>query len=567
MNSPWFVYPPDLTVQRSLSEALGVGNACAQVLLNRGIKTVEAAKSFLEPGIEDLPDPFIFPDMEKAVERINSAIKKREKIAIYGDYDVDGISGCAILVRFFDKIGSDTCVYIPNRLSEGYGLNSCAIQALKNQGVSLIITVDCGTRSSAEVSEAEKQGIDIIVTDHHETGEVPPGQVLVNPKRNDFEFTDKNISGCAIAYFLAQALKKHLNATGTLLSDAGALDDFDLVSLGTIADVVPLTGLNRLFAKLGLLKAAVSKKAGIRSLIKTCGLKEMPLKAGHVAFRMAPRINAAGRVGDALLSLKLLTTDDQATADDIANELSKLNSMRQGMEEKVLNEAVDIIKREDLSRRPAIVVASDNWHPGVIGIVASKLAERYLVPSVVLTFANDTGRGSARSVPNLNIIRALDKSSHLLERYGGHAQAAGLTIHASKVDEFRKTFERSCEETGALKTRPQLTVDAVVLPEELTPDLAKQVEMLEPFGLGNPEPVFCVNDFVVADRRIVGNDHLKLKLYHAQSRNRFDSIGFGMKNKMVETGSAVSVAFTPQMNVWNGLASLQLKIKDILCTK
>jgi single-stranded-DNA-specific exonuclease len=567
MSSQWFIYPPDYSLQRSLAEPLGIGNACAQALINRGVKTAEAARYFLEPTIEDIPDPFIFPDMEKAVLRITSAIKNREKIAIYGDYDVDGISGCAILYRFFETIGIEPIVYIPSRLSEGYGLNLGAVGTLAKQGVKLIITVDCGTRSLSEVKEAKKQGVDIIVTDHHETQKTPSDQIVINPKRDDFEFDDKNISGCAIAYFLAEALKKHQNSIGMLVTNAGALDSLDLVSLGTIADVVPLTGLNRLFAKLGLKMAAASKKAGIRALIKTCGLKDTPLKTGHVAFRIVPRINAAGRLGDASLSLKLLTTGNQETAEDIANQLEKLNALRQGMEEKVLNEAADIIERAGLGSRPAIVVSSDKWHPGVIGIVASKLAERYLVPAVVITFANGSGRGSARSVPHVNIVQILDKASHLLERYGGHAQAAGLSIHVSKVREFQKAFERSCEETGAVKKPPELTVDAAIPAEDLTPSLAREIEMLEPFGLGNPEPVFCVNDFTVAEQRIVGANHLKIKLMHIPSRNRFDSIGFGMKNKMIETGSTVKVAFTPQMNFWNGLASLQLKIKDIICTK
>jgi len=561
MDNLWFIRPADLEGQGRLSSAFGIEPVTAQILINRGFKEVEEVKSFLSPDLSSLPDPFFLPDMDRAVDRIVSAIKNNERIALYGDYDVDGITGVALLMRFLRKIGHEPLVFIPNRLSEGYGLHRSALETLKSKGASLVITVDCGVRSKNEIEFALANGMDVIVTDHHESDELPAGYILLNPKRPDAGLKEKEIAGCGVAFFLLTALKKKLGI------ETDPQEHLDLVALGTIADVVPLTGINRIFAKFGMEEARVSMKPGVRTLINVSGLDGMQLKTGSVAFRMAPRINAAGRMGDAMLSLELLTTDDAALAREIALNLNKLNSDRQRIEEKALYEAIEHIERDNFHKRAAIVVASENWHAGVIGIVASKLVERYALPAVVIAAAEKRAKGSARSVGGLNIVEALGRCADVLERFGGHAQAAGLVVDTARIDSFRSRFEACCAEVSRSKEARRLSIDAEVLPKDISIKLTKEIGMLEPFGLGNPEPVLCVRNLKVASARIVGTNHLKLKLQATESGISFDAIGFGLGEKIPQIGQTVAVAFTPQMNEWNGYELLQLKIKEISCLK
>ena len=567
MNN-WLIHPSDLVGQRQLSSALGLHPATAQVLINRGIDSAAEAKSFLKPNADDLPDPSNLPDMEKAVRRIAKAIKDKENIAIYGDYDVDGLTSTALMVRFFKALGLSPLTYIPNRLTSGYGLHFKALEDLAKKNVTLVITVDCGTNSKEEIEAAQKLGLEVIVTDHHEVGPHLPDCLLLNPKREDFNLPQKEIAGCAMAYLFLEALQKYLKKSGIDGADKIEMaDHLDLVALGTIADIVPLININRTLAKLGLLKALQSIKPGIRSLIEISGLKDKTLKAASVAFRLAPRLNAAGRLGEAGDSLELLTTDDPLTAYNLAQKLNNFNGARQRLEGKVLGEALQIIDKEELHKRPAIVVASDNWHPGVIGIVASKLVDRYGLPAVVITFASDPGKGSVRSIDGLNVVEMLRKCKDHLKHFGGHAQAAGLTIYSKEFETFRKKFENACEKEFPSKKSRSLNIDALLKPGDLNFALASEIELLEPFGPGNPEPTFCLEDLTVTNRRIVGNKHLKLKLAHLNKSAQFDSIGFGMGDNNVTEGSLISLAFTPQINVWNGLSSLQLKIRDISCSK
>lgn len=564
----WSIHPAAPDTVRLLSEALCVHPITSQILINRGYKTPEAAKRFIEPDLSQLPDPFLFPDMERAVQRILAAIRAGEKIALYGDYDVDGITGVALLARFFRVVGSDPISFIPSRLDEGYGLHIPAIEKLKAQGVSLIITVDCGTRSIAEVAHAEKLGIDVIVTDHHEGADAKVDHILLNPKHPDVRLVDSEIAGCAVAFLLVMALRKRLREEGIFENGEPNLKEhLDLVALGTIADVVPLTGINRVFAKYGLEIARSSAKPGIRALIEACGLEGLPIKAGNVAFRLAPRLNAAGRLGDALPSLELLTTDDPDRALAIAGMLGTFNSDRQRLEEKALQDAVEIIEQDGLNTRPALVVAGEDWHAGVIGIVASKLVERYLLPAIVISSDGAKGKGSARSVAGLNIVKALERCGHMLERYGGHAQAAGLQIKTSQIGAFREHFELCCAELACGITKPATFVDAAVTGSDISVQLVHEIERLEPFGFGNPEPLLCINEMRIADSRIVGNNHLKMRLYDQRTKTSFDAIGFGLGGTQCGVGETVSVIFTPQINEWNGVTSVQLKLREIECLK
>jgi len=559
----WFIHPADSEGQLLLSSALDIRPLTAQLLINRGLRTIEAAQKFLQPDLADLPDPFLFPDMELAVERIIAALAKKERIALYGDYDVDGITGVALLTRFFRSIGHEPLIFIPCRLTEGYGLHKSAIQTLKSQGASLIITVDCGTGSLPEIEYAHQQGIDMIVTDHHEVSQGEKNHILLNPKRDDITFPVKDIAGCAVAFFLLMALRKRLREKKLLHDNEPNLKEhLDLVALGTIADVVPLVGVNRIFAKFGLEIARKSLKPGLQSLIDICGVQGASLKTGSIAFRLAPRINAAGRLGDALPSFELLTTDDASYAQKIARDLNTLNSDRQRLEEKALKEAVEIIERDELNKRGAIVVAHESWHAGIIGIVASKLVDRYALPTIVISADGKKAKGSARSISGLNIVEALHQCNDLLDRFGGHAQAAGLQVETINIDAFRTKFEQCCTLLTKPQKKSQIAIDAMVDHKDITMRLAREIDKLEPYGLGNSEPLLCTHDLAVTQFRIVGNNHLKLSLA-GENKIYFDAIGFDMGDQPLEIGQKISIAFTPQINVWNGIESLQLKIKSI----
>ncbi|MFH1874169.1 MAG: single-stranded-DNA-specific exonuclease RecJ [Pseudomonadota bacterium] len=473
----WFIQPADFTAQQGVSQKFGLHLATAQVLINRGISQPQTIQKFLNPNFQQIPDPFILPDMDQATDRIIKALKQKEKIAIYGDYDVDGLTGTALLCRFFKRLGVEPIVFIPNRLTQGYGLHSSAIKELKAKGVNLLITVDCGTRSLEEVKFAQAAGLDVIITDHHEVDDALPKTILINPKRADFISEDKELAGCALAYFLLAGLQQKLIKEAAFnFKPIDLAKQLDLVALGTVADIVPLIGLNRLFAKLGLEVAQDSENIGVRALIEACGLNGMPLRAVNVAFRLAPRINAAGRLGQAGKALELLTTDNKECAADLALLLNNFNLERQALEKKVLEEALEIIAQKSLASRPAIVVASKNWHPGVVGIVASKLSERYKVPSAVIALDELQGRGSLRTATGLNIVDALGECADLLHHFGGHAQAAGLTIDAANLDVFQERFERSCGSLSQQDKALKLKIDAMVDPSALNLKLAKEVE-------------------------------------------------------------------------------------------
>ncbi len=561
MDNQWFIHKPDPEARSRLSAALGVDPLTAQILLNRGFTDAAEAKRFLDPALSDLPHPSFLPDMDRAVCRIVSAIKNKEQIALYGDYDVDGITGVALLTRFFRSIGVEPIVFIPNRLAEGYGLHREALGSLRKKGAALVITVDCGTRSAGELEFAKSIGLEVIITDHHEASEALSGNIVLNPKCADVNPNQREIAGCGVAYFLLTALKDKLGI------EPDISEHLDLVALGTIADVVPLTGINRIFAKFGMAMASTSEKPGIRSLIDASGLEGAPLKAGSVAFRLAPRINAAGRMGDAYPSFELLTTDDAAAARTIAQTLGKLNADRQRIEETALVEAIACIEKDGIHERPAIVVASEKWHAGVIGIVASKLVEKYRLPAIVISAPDKKSKGSARSIAGLNMIDALARCSDLLERFGGHAQAAGLVVDTERIGAFRSRFENCCAELTKSIEKKRLAIDAEIEAKDLSRKLAKELERLEPFGLGNPEPVLSARNLTVAGARIVGTNHLKLRLTCKKTMLTYDAIGFGLGRQIPALGQNISIAFTPQINEWNGMESLQLKIKEISCSK
>ncbi len=551
-----------------LTESLGLSLITAQVLVNRGIDSVDEAKRFLTPSTEDLCDPFLLPDIEKAVDRLAKAIQDQELIFIYGDYDVDGVSATSLYLEVLRGLGARVSYYIPHRLKEGYGLNVEAIQWIAQQGGRLLITADCGTTSHQEITLANRLGLDVIVTDHHEVpAERPAAYALINPHRSDSRYPFLGLCATGLAFKVTQALLQRNFGDGSIERLSPYLD---LVTLATIADLVPLVGENRYLVKEGLARLSQNHRIGIQALKKAAGLKD-EVGVGTVAFALGPRINAAGRLARADTGVRLLTTRNPAEASQLSDELNQANRERQQIEERVLEEAVAQIKQEGLEKNRTLVLASRHWHLGVVGIVASRIVERYHRPTVLIAISPDgIGKGSARSIPAFHLYEALARLSHLLERFGGHKYAAGLVIRSERIASLREAFESVAH--AALKPEdllPRLKVDAEVEPEALTFRLISELERLAPFGMANPEPTLAIRGAKAFYPKIVGQQHLKLKL-KKQKAPALDAIGFRMGTRLGEVaqeGSQMDWVFTPELNRWPAHSScgelqIQLRLKD-----
>jgi single-stranded-DNA-specific exonuclease len=563
MITSWTINKHDPESCKVLVDALNIHPVIAQILINRGIGGAEEAKRYLMPDLAALPDPFLLPDMSRAVDRIVKGLGEGEKIAVIGDYDVDGVASTALLVHFFRAIGVEVEVHIPHRVTEGYGLNDEAIDRLKERGANLIITVDNGTRSIAELERARSLGIDVVVTDHHEVGDALPQAVaVINPKRSDSKYPDSTLAGCGVAFMLVMALRRRLRDEGKLIGNGPNLKEhLDLVATGTVADIVPLTGVNRVLTKFGLNEALRTNKPGLRALMEICGLPDKTgfVRAGHVAFRIGPRLNAAGRMDNAYPSLECLTTEDPKRARELAALLDTTNANRQQLEESILRDALSKKVVND-ERRKSIVVSSTGWHPGVIGIVASRLARMMNKPSVVIACENGVGKGSVRTAGDIDLMKVLSDSSDLLDRFGGHQQAAGLTIDVQRIDEFSRRFDMACCAQGLGETA--MHIDAEVEPEEITDQLVHELSHIEPFGQGNPEPVFCSPKLTIAEMSVVGGKHVRLTL--TDGTRRFSGIAFDMVDEREHMAGQPLLAYTPQFNTWNGRTTIQLKVRALL---
>ncbi|MFH1830487.1 MAG: single-stranded-DNA-specific exonuclease RecJ [Pseudomonadota bacterium] len=562
-SNNWYLRECDKKIVEELSRSLSITKTTARVLANRGISDPENAFKYLNPNLSDIPDPFTLPDMKIAVGRIALALNKDERIGIFGDYDVDGVTATALLASFLSSLGHKPYVLLPDRLERGYGLNCDAIDKFKGQGVGLIITVDNGIRATEAVARAREFGMDVIVTDHHmPEDKLPKAFALVDPKLMKDENGLEDLSGCGVAFMLALALRRHLRDAGALKGQEPNLkEELDIVALGTIADIMPLTGTNRIFTAFGLLEIARAQRLGIRALMSVSGTALGSISPGMVAFRLAPRINAAGRIGTAYRALDLLLTDDEGKAFAIALELDKANRKRQSLEEKALSQAHSMLKSAP-GIMDGIVVHGDDWHVGIIGIVAAKLAEIYERPAVVITRSTNPPRGSARTGGNIDLLKALAPCSDILLQYGGHTQAAGLSIEASNIPVFEKSFSQACKELGDGTTLRHLKIDSYVKPSEIAPELMDELERCAPFGIGNPEPVLAFESVQIVDMKTVGNGHVKLRVLSGGIS--FDAIGFNMADKFQGASSNMSIAFTPQYNTWNGRTTIQLKVRDIL---
>ena len=561
----WRVREPELVLQKTLAASLNISTITSQLLINRGISDIQQAERFLSSTLSDIRSPFGMKGMKEGVERVLKALHNKEKIAIYGDYDVDGITSTSILLMFLKSAGVNVSYYIPERIAEGYGLNADAISKLAERGVALLITVDCGISDHPEVKLAKELGMDVIVTDHHEVPDyLPPAYAIINPKQSGCPFPFKNLAGVGVAFNFIIALRATLRDEGFWKEkEVPNLKEYlDLVALGTIADVVPLVDENRIFVKYGLMELTASTKPGIIALKEISGLNDVPINAGMVGYRLAPRINAAGRVGKGVDGVRLLTSESYDEAASIAKLLDDGNKERQGLEEVILREATEMVESGLIFDRKSIVLASESWHPGVIGIVASRIAEKYYRPTVMIALKNGIGKGSARSIHSFMLYEGLKECSHLLNEFGGHDYAAGLSINEENIEKFRDAFERvASNKLSDEDMVPEMDIDATMDLNDVTEGLVKELDNLAPFGEANPEPLLCSTGLGIADCKVVGNNHLKMRV--KQGRTVRDAIGFGMGNLNLSPGINLDTAFIPQINLWNGGKSIQLKLKDV----
>ena len=558
MKKKWEYYEQDADKIKYLTEKFNISDLIAKVLINRQITDESEINVFLNPTRNDFHDPFLLKDMNIAVERIEKAILNNEKVIIYGDYDVDGITSISVLKKFLSERGLETGYYIPSRLDEGYGLNKNAIDKISQDKYTLMITVDCGISGMEEVEYANKLGIETIITDHHEPlDELPNALAIINPKRVDSGYPFRGLAGVGVAFKLIQALSIKMN-----LDEKEYLKYLDIVCLGTISDIVPLVNENRVIASLGLKLVEVTKNVGLKELLKSS--KYNKIDSSAVSFGLAPRINACGRMGHADKALKLFLTNNIVEASSITQELNNYNIERQNTEKRIFEEALEKIKLEENKNNNAIILSGDNWHHGVIGIVSSKITEMFYKPSILICFEGDEGKGSGRSVRGFDLHNALCKTSQFLEKYGGHEMAVGLSLKRNQFNNFKDAFEKIAEESNLDEIQPVLKIDAQINSSHMNIDLIRNLNILEPFGEANKIPIFeykCLK--IDSIRSLSDGKHLKLTL--KDGNLWIDAIGFNMGNLAEEylIGDRIDLACTLEINSFNKKEKIQLNIKDI----
>lgn len=556
MNKKWEVNKYNENEVNELLKECNISRLLAILLCSRGIVAKEQVDLYLSPTRKDFYDPFLMPDMQKAVDRIINAIENKEKVIIYGDYDVDGITSTTVLKQFLAERGLIVDWYIPNRLNEGYGLNKNAIKEINDKGYKLIITVDCGISALEEIKYANDLGMEVIVTDHHEPVEVlPQCLAVVDAKRKDNIYPYNQLAGVGVVFKLIQALSIKLN-----LEEKEFLKFLDLVAVGTISDIVPLKDENRVIAKLGLKLVEVTKNIGLKTLISVLGFKKIDSTA--ISFGVAPRINASGRMGVQEKALNLFLTDNYEEAKKITQELNEFNNDRQAEEQKIFKEALEMLKKEN--DKSCIILGNENWHHGVIGIVASKITDMYFKPSILLCFEENEGKGSGRSILGFDLHKALMECSKDIKKFGGHSMAIGITIEKDKFESFKNDFEKYAEQTNIKEIVPIVNIDAEISLKDLSIDIVKQLELLEPFGEANKMPQFLFKNMkIIAIRAISEGKHLKLKL--KQDNYIIDAIGFNMGelSNLYQIEDRIDVVGNIGVNTFNGMENLQINIKDI----
>jgi single-stranded-DNA-specific exonuclease len=562
----WVFKQADEAVVARQSEQLKVSPFLARLLVLRGLADAESAKTYLSSSLRsDLPSPFAMAGMEPALERIVHAVKNKELIGIWGDYDVDGTTGAAVLVSFLREIGAAPVYHVPHRVEEGYGLNVEGLKRLRERGVDLVVTVDCGISNAYEVEAALGFALDIVVVDHHQPpDELPPAIAVIDPHRRDCSFPDKGLCAAGLAFYLVIALRAKLREAGWFAGggDPDVRRYLDIVTLGTIADMVPLKGVNRTLIRRGLAELAGSTRPGIVALKQVARIQAGEVSAGQVGFQLGPRINAAGRVDYGIKVVELLTTDSSEVAMRIAQELDDHNRERRAIEAEVLEQALDQAdRRMNGAERYSLVLGGEGWHPGVLGIVASRIVERFHRPTVVIGFNDGAGKGSARSIRGFHMVDGLRRCAGHLEKFGGHEFAAGLSVKTEKIEPFAGAFEGVAREwLRAEDLLPLLEIDGPLSLPDIGFSLMREIEALKPFGIGNPEPLFMTRGLEVCER----------KLFPAGARFRFrqgeraiGAVAFGAgKDFPGAPGTKIDVAYRLSENEWNGSSSVEMKIVD-----
>ena len=560
MNKKWQIYDVDEEKVEEISKKYNVNKLLATILANRNIVNEEEIRLFLNPTRNDFHDPFLITDMEKAINRIIEAINKQEKVTIYGDYDVDGITSITVLKSFLKDRGLEVSQYIPNRLHEGYGLNKQAIDKIYSNGCDLMITVDCGISAIEEIDYATTLGIETIVTDHHEPGnDLPNALAVIDNKRKDSTYPFRELAGVGVVFKVIQALGIKLG-----LKEEEYLKYLDIVCIGTISDIVPLIDENRVIAKLGLLLIKQTKNIGLRSIIQSSGYAK--IDSNSISFGIAPRINACGRMGKAEDALELFLSKNIHQVSELTTKLNDYNRLRQDTEKKIFESAIQEIQEKGLDQHAAIIVGGHNWHHGVIGIVSSKITEMYFKPSILLSFEEDgIGTGSGRSIPGFDLHEALSKCTDTIEKFGGHSMAIGITVRKDKFEAFKKEFEEIAKEAKIDEIVPIINIDAKIDFSSINKEMVESLKALEPYGEGNKMPVFAFKNLKIDSIRALSEGkHLKLTL--KEGNTVVNSIGFNMGEFVDEykIGDKIDVVGVLEINSFNGVDTLQINMKDIM---
>ena len=559
MKKKWEYIETNENKINEICREFDIDRLLASILVNREITNIEDIRVFLEPTRNDFHNPYLMPDMDIAVKRIIKAIDNKEKIMIYGDYDVDGITSITVLKKFLIERGIEVRSYVPNRLDEGYGLNMQAIEKIAKEDFKLMITVDCGISGIEEVENAKALGIETIITDHHEPlDELPNALAVIDAKRKDSKYPFNQLAGVGVVFKLIQAIGQALK-----LDDTHYLKYLDLVCVGTISDIVPLVNENRVIAKLGLKLVKVTKNLGLKKLIQSAGITQIDSSA--ISFGVAPRINACGRMGNEQDALELFLSEDENTVNMLTQKLNEYNKIRQETEKKIVEEALEEIEKNKENEKNAIIVGKSGWHHGVIGIVASKITDMYFKPSILLSFEEVIAKGSGRSIPGFDLHEALCKCSSYLEKYGGHGMAVGLNLKKENLEQFKLKFEEYAKDSDLTKIQPILNIDSVITSKEINLDTINSLKKLEPYGEGNKMPIFVYKGLKINSiRALTEGKHLKLTL--KDENLTLNAIGFNMGNLVDEylIGDRVDIAGVLETNTFNGITSIQINLKDIM---
>lgn len=558
MNKKWKINDTQTNIAEKIANEFNISRLVANIIANKGLKDTKEIETFLNPTRKDFYDPFLMPDMEDAVERIVKAINDKEKITIYGDYDVDGITSSTVLSRFLEERGVKPDIYIPDRINEGYGLNQNAIESIAENKTNLIITVDCGITAVKEVEFAKELNMDVVITDHHEPGtEIPNTIAVVDCKRKDNKYPFSELAGVGVAFKLTQALSMKME-----LPEEAYLKYLDIVCIGTISDIVPLVSENRTIAKLGLKLVKQTKNVGLRCLLASIGYKK--IDSNTISFGIAPRVNACGRMGQARKALDLFLTNNIEQARKLTDELNECNVKRQEIEKKISDEAIKMLEKPEEQNAPCIILGKENWHHGVIGIVSSKITDMYSKPSILLCFEDEKAKGSGRSIPGFDLHEALENCNRYIEQFGGHSMAIGITIQKDNFQKFKDDIEEYAKSKNISEIVPEIQVDEKIQLQDISIKDVEELSLLEPFGEGNRVPLFQISGVKISSIRALSEGkHLKLFL---KDDNKFiDAIGFNMGNvaNKYTIEDKIDLVGGLELNSYNGTEKMQINLKDI----